>query len=606
MSEATGTYGYHGRWLRVDLTTGRSEWVAMRPDVLRRFVGGVGMGTYLLCQEAPTGVEPLAPEAPLIFTLSPLAGTPLTTSAKFAVVAKSPLTDRLNDALVSSGFAVDAKRAGFDALVIRGALPTLSVLVIDNGEVRVVDGRDLAGTSAQEAADRLSRQLGADYSIVSIGPAGERLVRFATLSHDGRHAGRGGMGAVMGSKNLKAIAVRGSREVAVADPAGLLAASRDLAERSLGPATAKYRELGTAANLLALNRLSALPTRNFRQGTFDGAEAISAEELALAREPAKRSCRNCTIGCERIYRVGKHGDRAARVEYQSLYALGPLCGIGDPEAVLEACRVCDDLGLDTISTGGTIAFAMECAERGLIDRPGLGFGKTDAMLELIRDVADRRDLGDLLAEGSRIASTRIGRGAERFAMHVKGLEMPGYEPRAMQTMALGLAVSTRGADHNRSGAYQADLSENVDRLRGSSSSAGPAIRTEDQAALMDSLILCKFVRGVFEDFYAETARLLGLVTGWETTGEELATTARRIVTARKLYNLREGWSAEEDVLPARLLNEPLPDGPAAGAVLTEETMQEMVQAYYAARGWMPDGTVPDPVVRELRLGDLGG
>jgi aldehyde:ferredoxin oxidoreductase len=594
-------FGYHGRYLRIDLTRGTSDWVPLPQDVLRRFLGGVGLGTYLLHRESRPGLDPLAPEAVLIFSLSPLVGTPLTTSAKFAVVAKSPLTDRLNDALSSSHFALAAKRSGCDALVLVGQCSTPCILVIEDGRVSLQPAADLWGLSAEETHGRLAVRLGPGFHTAAIGPAGENLVRYATISHENRHAGRGGLGALMGSKQLKAVAVAGSQRVDVADPAGVVAAARDLSRRSFGPATAKYRELGTVANLLTFNRLAALPTRNFQQGTFEEATALSGEELNAARRVARNSCAACTIGCEHIYAAA---DGEVRLEYESLFALGPLCGIGDPDAVLQAARACDRLGLDTISAGATIAFAMECAEKGLLAESGLRFGNAAIALALLERIARREGLGDLLAEGTRRAAAVIGGDAPDFAPHVKGLELPGYEPRALQTMALGFAVGSRGADHNRSGAYEVDFSNRVDRLHGSPEAARLAVETEDKSALMDSLILCKFLRGVFSDLYAESADLLARVTGWDVTAEELGTVARRIVTAKKLYNLREGWTAAEDTLPKRFLSEELPTGASAGVVLPRERLQEMIQAYYAARGWDREGRVPQKSLASLELTDV--
>jgi aldehyde:ferredoxin oxidoreductase len=593
-------YGYHGRYLRIDLTRSAAEWVALPERVLRRFLGGVGLAAHLLHREAPPGVESLGPDAPLIFSLSPLVGTPLTTSAKFAVVAKSPLTQRFNDALSSSHFALAAKRTGCDALVIGGACAAPSVLIVEDGRTRLSLATELWGLSAAEAEERLRDQLGPEFHFAIIGPAGENQVRYATISHENRHAGRGGLGAVLGAKRLKAVAVAGSQRVELADAAGVVTAARDLSKRSFGPATAKYRELGTVANLLTFNRFAALPTRNFQQGTFEGAEALSGERLNAARRVARRSCASCTIGCEHIYAAG---DGEVRLEYESLFALGPLCGVADRDAVLRAARLCDHYGLDTISTGATIAFAMECAERGLLDAPGLRFGAADAVLDLLPRIARREGLGALLAEGTRRAAAAIGGDAPRFAPHVKGMEIPGYEPRALQAMALGFAVGSRGADHNRSGAYEIDFSPRGDRLHGSAESARLAVETEDRAALFDSLILCKFLRGVFADVFVEAADLLRRITGWDVAADELRTTARRIVTAKKLYNLREGWTPAEDVLPERFLSEGLPAGDAE-ATLPRERLQRMVQAYYEARGWDDQGRVPASLRRELDLVDL--
>jgi aldehyde:ferredoxin oxidoreductase len=594
-------FGYHGCYLRVDLSDESARYVSLPESVLRRFLGGVGLATYLMHREAPAAADPLAPSSPLIFCLSPLVGTQLTTSAKFAVVAKSPLTNRLNDALSSSHFAIAAKKAGVDALVLTGACPRPSVVIVDDGRVSVEPAEDVWGMPAPQAQEALRRRFGPTYQLAAIGPAGENRVRYATISNENRHAGRGGLGAVLGSKNVKALAVAGSHRVELADQPAVLAAARELSRRSFGPATAKYRELGTVSNLLSFNRLNALPTRNFQQGSFEEADSLSGEALNASRLETRQSCAACTIGCEHIYDTQQGG---VRLEYESLFALGPLCGIGDRDAVLEAARLCDRLGLDTISAGATVAFAMECAEKGLLCEERLHFGDAARQRELLQQIADRSGLGDLLAEGTRRAAERLGGGAADFAPHVKGMEIPGYEPRALQAMALGFAVGSRGADHNRSGAYEVDFSAEADRLHGSPEAARLAVETEDRAALIDSLILCKFLRGVFSDLYAEAAVLLQGVTGWDFTAEEMRTVARRVVTAKKLYNIREGWSPAEDTLPRRFLSEGLTANGDRRAVLPRERLQEMIRAYYAARGWGEDGGVPRSVLEELGLADL--
>jgi aldehyde:ferredoxin oxidoreductase len=610
--------GWHGRYLRIDASLGRTTCIELDETVLCGFVGGVGLATWIVAHETPPGTDPLAPESALVFALSPLVGTPLTTSAKFAVAALSPLTGRLCDALASSHFAIAAKRVGIDALVIQGACAEPTVVFVDgNSELEGwprVESRPagvLWGLPARDAEERIRAEYGRDWQVAAIGPAGERLIPFATLSHDGRHAGRGGLGAVLGAKRIKAVAVRGDRRTPLADPAATVALARALSARSFGPATEKYRVLGTVANLLTFNRLDTLPTRNFSSGHFEAAEQLAAEDLAPARRIARTSCAACTIGCEHIYALpngAKGGDgNGVRLEYESLFALGPLCGVSDPALVLEAARACDDLGLDTISTGGTIAFLMDCVERGWIDgRLGpagriLRFGDGAAVLEAIAALVERRGLGALLALGSRRAATEIGGSAPDLAPHVKGLELPGYDPRALQTMALGLAVGTRGADHNRSNAYEADFSERADRRQGDSRSALLAIETEDRAAVLDCAILCKFLRGVFADLEAEAAEMLAAVTGHPYTRSEVLIVARRIVNARKCVNQREGWTAAEDTLPPRFFSD-APDAPGA-PFLPRSRLDAMIAAYYAARGWIPDGRVPDQLRRELGLDD---
>ena len=600
-----------GRYLRVDATTGASASVPLDDADLRAVIGGAGLGALLLFRETPPGFDPLGPEAVVIFAFGPLGGTPLTTSAKLAVVAKSPLTGRINDALTSSDFAVAGKGTGFDAIVIKGRAPVPSVILVEEARVSLEPCPELwdRGLSLSEIEALLrARFPGFEFSVV--GTAGERAVRYAGLGNGGRHAGRGGLGAVLGSKRVKAVGVRGKQRVILADPARTFALAKDLARRSIGPATEKYRELGTVANLATFNRLAALPTRNFQASTFEGAAALSGEQLKLTRERGRGSCTSCTIGCEHFYEVAP-GKGTVKAEYENLFAFGPLCGIDDPAIVLAASRACDELGLDTISAGGTIAFAMECAERGLFPAGpladaarGLRFGDGERLLTLLDDIAHRRGaLGDLLAEGSRRAAERLGPPAPDFAPHVKGLEIPGYEPRALQTMALGFAVGARGADHNRSGAYEADFSGKVDRLHAGPEAARHAVESEDRAAVMDSLILCKFLRGALGDFFGECAAMLEATTGAPWDAGELRAAARRIVLLKKLFNVREGWTPAEDTLPARFFDDALPDGVARGARLSREQLGAMIQAYHAERGLRPDGTVPPDAL--ITLGAVG-
>jgi aldehyde:ferredoxin oxidoreductase len=598
--------GYFERYLRVDVTDGSADVVPLEERTLASVIGGAGLGALLLLRDTPPGFDPLGPSAAIVFAFGPLTGTPLTTSAKFAVVAKSPLTGRISDALSSSSFALHGKRCGVDAILLRGCAPRPSLVLIHDEAVRIEPAGELWGhdLSISEVTARLAARY-PEYAFAVTGGAGEHLVRYAGLANDGRHAGRGGLGAVLGAKRIKAIGVRGSRKVALADLSQAVALSRDLARRSLGPATEKYRELGTVANLATFNRLAALPTRNFQESTFDGAAALSGEALRMTREKGKGSCANCTIGCEHFYEITP-GTAPVKAEYENVFALGPLCGISDPAAVLAASRACDELGLDTISAGGTIAFAMECAERGLFngtpfaaEAEGLRFGDAPRLMALLDAIALRRGpLGDLLADGSRLAAERIGPPAPDFAPHVKGLEIPGYEPRALQTMALGFAVGTRGADHNKSGAYEVDFSGKADRFKGSPEAARLAVETEDRAAVLDSLILCKFLRGALVDLFAEAALMLRVVTGMPLTADDVRAAARRIMVLKKLFNQREGWTMAEDTLPARFFETPLPGGVAKGVKLSREGLGEMIHAYYAARGWRDDGTVPEELISE--------
>tara|TARA_B100000676_G_scaffold32929_1_gene31127 strand:- start:819 stop:2597 length:1779 start_codon:yes stop_codon:yes gene_type:complete len=581
-------HGYHGQYLQVDVTSGTAQPKPLNPELLRTYLGGSGLGTRLLLEHEAWKHDPLAPESSLVFAFSPLVGSPLTTSAKFAVVSRSPLTGRINDSLASSTFAIAGKRTGHDAILIQGRAAIPSILVIDEDNVSLQSAEHLWRLSADQAETRLREDFGKDYSFAVIGPGGENLVRYATISHSGRHAGRGGSGAVLGSKNIKAIAVRGTKRTDWANSEGLVERARDLSKRSFGPATEKYRELGTAANVLVFNRLRCLPTRNFQRGSFDGSAELSPEAMDAARDKMKSSCAVCTIGCTHIYDIPLDGQtHSTRIEYENLFALGPLCEVRDQQTVLQASQLCDHYGIDTISTGGTIAFAMECVERGLLDEPWLRFGDGEALLKAIHLIGQVEGVGKQFALGSRVLAQTIGNDSIAFAPQVKGLELPGYEPRALQTMALGFAVGTRGADHNRSGAYEVDFMESVDRRNVTIEQARLAVETEDKAAIMDSMILCKFLRGVFDDYFAESSEMLNLVTGWSLTREDLLESARSIINAKKKFNIASGWTPKEDTLPSRMLTSALDDDDQA--TLNHETLQSLIQAYNLARGWDKTG-----------------
>jgi aldehyde:ferredoxin oxidoreductase len=396
-------HGFQGCLLHIDLSSGRSSYRELEQSRLRLCLGGIGLGASLLYDYAPAQVDPFAPANPLIFTSAPLVGTGLTTTAKFAVVTKSPLTGFVADSLSSSHFALELKRTGLDALIITGQASSLVYLFITDHVVEIREAEHLRRKSPAETEAGIKSELcSSAVRVAAIGAAGENRVRFATISNEGRHAGRGGVGAVMGSKNLKAIAVCGQRETSVARPEAVDAIAHSLRQRSLGSVTDKYRSVGTVANLSVFNQLGTLPTRNFQQATFDGAESVSGETLTENNFSRRHGCASCTIRCERLFK--SLGGEEQRLEYETLFALGPLCGNNDPEAVLEAARLCDLYGMDTISTGGTLAWAMECGEKGLlpdVERLGLRFGRPEGILGAIRAIAEREGLGTLLAEGSK-------------------------------------------------------------------------------------------------------------------------------------------------------------------------------------------------------------
>ena len=415
-------YGYHASVLIVDLSTRSSHREPLDESVLRRFIGGTGLASYLLYVHCPVGADPLGPENPLIFACSPLVGSRLTTSSKFAVAAKSPLTGMIGDSLSSSFLAVELKRTGVDALVIKGRSDRPTLLVLEDDEVRFEDASDLTGTTAFEAEQEVRNRLGRRFRVACVGPAGENGVRYASIANDGgRQAGRTGTGAVMGSKNLKAIAVRGRTPAPVFDPERLNAVGRDLSARSLGPATEKYRTTGTMANLAVFDRLGTLPTRNFQQSTFDMTDEVSGEAMYSGHFVKNAHCANCTIGCEKILSVGDGANGSTgRMEYESAFALGPLVGVGDRETIIRASHYCDAVGMDTISAGGTVAWAMECFERGILtlaetDGLDLRFGNAEALLPCLEAIAARSgNLGRLLSEGTMVAADTVGQGSDAW------------------------------------------------------------------------------------------------------------------------------------------------------------------------------------------------
>src|SRR6267143_1606558 len=532
-------HGFFGRVLHFDLTSGQSAYHEVEESRLRKYLGGIGLGTTLLYQYAPAGV----------------------------------------DSLSSSHFALELKRLGIDGLVITGQAPSLAYLYINGQHVEMRAAEHLRGKTPDETHSIIRSEPGCSTVwVASIGAAGENRVRFATISNEGRHAGRGGVGAVMGAKNLKAIAVCGDRATSVAYPKEVETIADSLRRRSVSSVTDKYRGLGTVANLAVFNRLGTLPTRNFQQATFEHADALSGERLTETTFSRRHGCASCTIRCERLFK-SRTGEEQ-RLEYETLFAVGPLCGISDADCVLQAARLCDDYGLEVISTGGTLSWAIEAAEKGLLPEAralGLRFGNADGVLTAIQAIAERRGIGALLAEGSRRAAMETGGGSSYWAMHVKGLELPGYDPRSLKTMALGLAVSPRGACHNRAGAYEADFSREVDRFRGDSRRGAIVAASEDFAAVLDSLIVCKFLRKCFSDFYTEAAEILARVTGWEYTGAEMRRAGERIHTLKKLFNIREGWRPDSDWLPERLLRENLPTGMARGVGLSPDELENMIR-----------------------------
>jgi aldehyde:ferredoxin oxidoreductase len=608
---------YAGKILHVDLTTGKTTTEPLKEDLAKKYIGGIGLGMRLFLDNSKAGVDPFNPKNPIIFATGPLSGTMAPSAGNsYAVVSKSPLTEGIAESKAHGFFGAELKRAGYDAVIFTGKSEKLVYVWIDDDSVQLIDAEHLKGKSPHETEQIIREELGDFYIRVSaIGEAGEKLVRIACIINDEfRAIGRTGMGAVMGSKNLKAVAIRGTNDVNVANLEEFTEFIRMIHERMKGPATRKYRTLGTPENVLVLNALAALPTRNFTQATFEGAEKVSGEYLNERYIKKIIGCATCGMRCDHIGVVpeGPYKGATARVEFECLWAVGPNCGVDRLDAIIEAIYQCDHYGMDGISAGVIVSFAMDCYENGIINKKDtegldLRFGNAEAMVETIKLMGSRKGwLGDVLAEGSMRAAEKIGKGTVKYANHIKGLELPGYALRTLKTAALGFSVSYRGACHLRSGAYSPDVKGKVDRFKIEKGRGKLVKNGEDLYDVVDSLILCKFSRGVFYEGLDEMAKYYTLATGIPMTTEELRQAGERINNLARLINIREGKGTREyDTLPPKIMSVPVPDeGIAKGAYVTQKEFDIGLDDYYAVRGWTKEGIPTVEKLKELGLSDL--
>jgi len=608
-------FGYAGRILRIDLSTGKTKVSPLSTEYAKKYIGGIGLGMRLLIENSKPGTDPFSPENPLILATGPSSGTMAPTGGNgHAFVSKSPLTNGVGEAKSHGFFGTELKRAGYDAVIFENKAEKPVYVWIDDDSVQLMDAKHLWGKSPKETEDAIKEDLGDYYiRVASIGLAGEKLARVAAIMNDTtRAAGRTGMGAVMGSKNLKAVAVRGTKDVSVAKPEEFLEFVKMMHERMKGPATVKYRTLGTPLNVLVHNSLGALPTRNFTNAVFEGAEKVSGEYLNEYFVARINGCSSCAMRCEHIAVVseGPYKGTTTRVEYEPLWAFGPHCGVDRMDAIIKAMDLCNYYGLDSLSTGNIVGFAMDCYEHGILtkeDTDGLEleFGNAEAMVELVHKIGKREGIGDILAEGVKRAAEKIGKGAEKLANHIKGLEMTGYDIRGLKTAALGYAVSFRGADHNRHGAYGLDLKGTVDRFKAEKGRAKLVIDLENLYTIIDSLIVCKFSRGTYYEGFKDLAKYYTLVTGIEMTPEELERTGERINNLGRLFNIREGFTRKDDHLPPKIMSTPIPDDTVSkGSYITQEELDLMLDDYYATRGWTKEGVPTLKKLKELELEDL--
>ena len=607
--------GYAGRVLRVDLTTGKTRVEKLDEETAKKYIGGIGLGMKLWLANSKAGVDAFDPENPLVLALGPVSGTMFPTGGNgHAFISKSPATNGVGEAVSHGTFGAELKRAGYDAVVLTGKAERPVYLWIDDDSVQLLDAASIWGKSPSETEDAIKDEVGDYYvRVASIGLAGEKLSKIASIINEKtRAAGRTGLGAVMGSKNLKAIAVRGTHDIVVAKPDEFMDMVKEFHERMKGPAAQKYRTLGTAENVMIQNALYCMPTRNYNNAHFENAEKVSGEALNERYIAKIIACNSCAMRCEHeaVVREGPYKGTMARMEYDNLWALGPNCGIDKLDAIIKASELCNYYGLDATSTGVTVSFVMDCHENGILSHDDLGgidahFGNAEALIQLIEKIGKREGIGDVLADGVKVAAEKIGKGSDKLAQNIKGLEVTGYDLRCLKTAALGFAVSFRGADHNRSGAYALDLTGKVDRLKAEKGRGKLVKDSENVYALIDSLIVCKNAKGTLYNELADMAKLYALVTGYEMTPEELSAAGERINTLARLINLREGLSRKDDTLPWKVMNQPIPDdGPVKGAVVTQDELDLLLDDYYQSRGWTLDGVPTKSQLNKLGLEDL--
>ena len=611
-------YGAHGRILRVNLADSKISQEEIHQALFDKFLTGAGLATHYLYREVPKGADPLGPQNELILMTGTLTGATAPSMGRFNWVFKSPLTGLWAQSNSAGFWGVDFKRTGYDGIIFQGISPKPVYLVIDEDKIELRNAKHLWGKGVFDTTKLIKKELGEKFNVDCIGIAGENLVRYASIMNDlHRAAGRCGGGAVMGSKKLKAIAVKGKKPTKIANPTAFAEAAKrqfELLDQHMFKVS--LESFGTNAVIDLVNVRGGFPTRNWQTGVFPQIEEINAMALSekVLREPL--GCFACPLKCGRgsEIRRGKYkGAKGEGPEYESVGTLGGQCMITDMEAITKGHYLCNDYGMDTISTGATIAFSMECYEKGILtkaDTDGLelNFGDADVMIELIHKIAKREGIGNLLAEGTRRMAQKLDKGSERFAMHVKGLELPAYDSRAVQITGLAYAVANRGGDHITAyiqGPTFLDVpflvipdSQIKDPLVADPEEVHVLVELENVMTALDTLGACKFMG--FCVASEEWVELVEHCLGHKFTYEDLVKVGERAYNLARVFNVREGVTRADDTLPPRLLEEPLPEGPAAGKV--NENLPAMLDKYYELRGWDKATGKPTPEkLKELGL-----
>jgi len=611
--------GYHGRLLWVDLTSGRLETQPLADTHIQDYVGGKGFGARILYDTVEAGTDGFDPSNLLMFLPGPLTGT-LAPSMREVIVFKSPLTGAYGDSFHGGTFGPEIKYAGYDGIVITGRARSPAYLYVDDDQVELRDATFLWGKDTYETYHHLYAHLGDEsFKLACIGPAGENLVRFALIDMTPhRQAGRSGGGAVMGSKNLKAIAVRGTHRLTTADPERLVAAvRRSWCQIQRGAEMKGFTELGTLGGFDAHSDLALFPVYNGKQASFAGAIKIDGVEHRKHIWLRNTACMGCVIACSKVGAIRRgpyRGTVCENVEYESQALMGANLGLDHLEGVQYACHLCDVLGLDTISTGGVIGWAMEALERGHltpadVDNLDLTWGNYQATIKMVEMIAHRQGIGDLLAEGVMRAAEKTGKDSYKYAMHTKGMEMPGYDPRGLPGHGLGYMTGDKGGEHVQGytvgyEAWGGEWRGRVFDRFGVDGKAELVKWIQDLQVGTNTLVKCDFTKGSSEQGGGTTldtfAEMLSAVTGVEYTEDDLMRVGERIFNLTRLFNLREGFTREDDDVAYRCRTDPLPDAPVKGRVLTREDLDYMLDDYYRSRGWDEQGV---PTVVKLR--DLG-
>ncbi len=609
--------GWTGKLVRVDLTTKRTTVEAIPKTWLRKFLGGRGLAARYFFEEVVPTVDPFAPENKLIFATGPLTGTNVPCASRYMVVTKGALTGAITTSNSGGFWGPELKFAGYDLLIVEGRADRPSYLLIYDEAIEIRDASEYWGRGVWETDEGLRRELGLpDAHVACIGPAGENRVRFAAILNDKhRAAGRSGVGAVMGSKNLKAVVVRGTGGVTVAEPQSFFRALWKLRKETDGTAGQRnFAEFGTPAVMDLTQSVGGLPTRNFQKGQFERADQLNGVAIRENRLVTNKACFACTVACGRVTQLNGAAERfllstsrrnwrtaGEGPEYESAWALGVATEVGDLDAVIKGNWLCNDLGLDPISMGATLAAAMELYEKGVVTdemvEVPLRFGSADALLRMIEATALRRGFGDVLAEGSKRMTERFGH-PEVF-MGSKGQEFPAYDPRAFQGMGVAYATSNRGACHLRAWTPGWETSGEVDPH--TPVGKGEWVANEQNCTTaQDSLGVCLFL-GAAGGTLERLAELTTAVTGEHFTYGEFVRIGERIWNLERLWNLKAGLTRKDDSLPERLLKEAFKSGPSAGVVVDLDTM---LAAYYKERGWDENGVPTAEKLQELGLADL--